>query len=87
MNIISKKRFFSVLVASFILSINLLQAQTNVSGVISAGSTWTKAGSPYNITGNTQINAGDLLTIQPGAKIVFTGDYSFKALGNIIAHL
>ena len=84
-NYISKNRYFTVLIASVLLSINLLQAQTNVSGVISAGSTWTKAGSPYNITGNTQINAGDVLTIQPGAKIVFTGDFSFKALGNIIA--
>ena len=67
------------------MSINLLQAQTNVSGVVTAGSTWTKAGSPYNITGNTQINVGDVLTIQPGTRIVFTGDFYLKALGNIIA--
>lgn len=56
-----------------------------MSGIIGSNTTWTKAGSPYNITGNTQISVGVSLTIQPGAKIVFTGDFSFRALGNIIA--
>lgn len=60
-------------------------SQTNVSGVISTNTTWTKAGSPYNITGNTQINSGSVLTIEPGARIVFTGNFYLKALGNIIA--
>ena len=84
-NSIFKNRYFTFLIASVLLSINSLQAQTNVSGVIAAGSTWTKAGSPYNITGNTQISVGDVLTIQPGTRIVFTGDFYLKALGNIIA--
>jgi hypothetical protein len=59
--------------------------QTNVSGVISSNTTWTKLGSPYNISGNTQINTGVTLTIEPGVKVIFNGDFSFKAFGPIIA--
>jgi hypothetical protein len=60
-------------------------SQTQVSGIIPTNSTWTKAGSPYNISGNAQVSAGDVLTIEPGTKIVFTGDFYLRALGNIIA--
>jgi fibronectin type 3 domain-containing protein len=80
-----KYRYQFIFFFCFLFSINYLQAQTNVSGIIGSNTTWTKAGSPYNITGNTQISVGVSLTIQPGAKIVFTGDFSFRALGNIIA--
>ncbi len=59
--------------------------QTQVSGLITSSRTWTKANSPYNITGNTQINEGVTLTIEPGVRIVFNGDFSFKAFGPIIA--
>ena len=60
-------------------------SQTQVSGVIPTNSTWTKAGSPYNISGNAQVSAGDVLTIEPGTKIVFTGDFYLRTLGNITA--
>ncbi len=60
-------------------------SQTSVSGVISSNTTWTKAASPYLITGNTQINSGAVLTVEPGAKIIFQGDFYLKAFGNIIA--
>ena len=70
-NYISKNRFFSVLVASFLLSITCLQAQTNVSGVISANTTWTKANSPYIVNSNLLINSGVTLTIDPGVVVKF----------------
>jgi hypothetical protein len=60
-------------------------SQTQVSGLINSSRTWTKANSPYNITGNTQINEGVTLTIEPGVRVVFNGDFSFKAFGPIIA--
>lgn len=60
-------------------------SQTPVSGIISSNTTWTKANSPYNITGNTQVNEGVTLTIEPGVRVVFNGDFSFRAFGPIIA--
>ena len=76
---------FQIFALAFLLLNTNAWGQTNVSGVIASGSSWTKAGSPYNITGNSQISVGDVLTIQPGTRIVFTGDFYLKALGNIIA--
>ena len=69
----------------FLFLSNSAFSQTNVSGVISTNTTWTKAASPYLVTGNTQINAGAVLTIEPGTRVIFQGDFYLKALGNIIA--
>ena len=80
-----KNRYLFIIFFCFLFSINYLQAQTNVSGNITSNTTWTKAASPYNITGNTQISAGVTLTIDPGVKIIFNGDFSFKAFGPIVA--
>jgi hypothetical protein len=84
-NFISKNRFFSVLVASFLLSINFLQAQTNVSGVISANTTWTLANSPYVIKGNLLVNSGVTLTIEPGVVVKVDGNYYIKIEGKLDA--
>jgi hypothetical protein len=78
---IFKNNYFTALFACFILSINLLQAQTNVSGVISANTTWTKASSPYIVTGNILVNSGITLSIEPGVAIKVNGNYYIKIEG------
>jgi hypothetical protein len=85
-NFISKNRSFSVLVASFILSINLLQAQTNVSGNITTNTTWTKAASPYIISSNILISSGVTLTLQPGTIVKFNENYGFTINGELISN-
>lgn len=37
--------------------------------------TWTKAGSPYTVTGNIEIAKGRTLTIEPGAVVKFAGHF------------
>ena len=46
------QKFTGFLAFLLVLSVNSGNAQTNVSGVISTNTNWTKAGSPYIITNN-----------------------------------
>ena len=43
-------------------------AETDISGIISASSTWTTIGNPYRVTGNTVVNTGVKLSIDPGVS-------------------
>ena len=45
------------------------QSGTNISGIIASDTTWIKANSPYNLTGNILVNNGITLTIEPGATV------------------
>ncbi|MEI8194164.1 MAG: hypothetical protein WCG64_09885, partial [Flavobacteriia bacterium] len=65
---------FSILLMSCFLCV-FLYAQTNVSGNVSG--TWTTANSPYLVTGNIGVPAGQTLVIQPGVQVVFQGFYRF----------
>ncbi|WP_342648588.1 putative Ig domain-containing protein [Mucilaginibacter sp. CSA2-8R] len=49
--------------------VNFSYAQTNVSGALTANTTWTKAKSPYIITGDVNVPAGFTLTIEPGVTV------------------
>ena len=51
---------------------------TNVSGTISANTTWTLANSPYVMTGNVTVAAGKTLTIEAG--VVVQGNSSTRQL-------
>ena len=42
---------------------------------VSSNLTLTTAGSPWHITGNTQINTGITLTINPGVDVIVDGNY------------
>lgn len=75
--------FLSILIIGF--TINVLKAQTNVSGIISANTTWSASGNPYNVTGNVMVNTGVTLTIEPGVTVRFDKLKSLQINGELIA--
>lgn len=50
-----------------------LGATTNVSGTVydGSGGPWTLAGSPYRVTGDVTVPAGQTLTVEPGVVVKF----------------
>jgi hypothetical protein len=52
-----------------------VQASTEVTGVISSDTTWTKANSPYILTGPVKVNNGVTLTIEAGATVNLNSYY------------
>lgn len=76
-----KKPFF--LLAILLTSINSFA--TNVSGLISANTTWTKANSPYIITGDIDVDTGATLTIEPSVHVLVSGKYTIYVDGKINA--
>ncbi len=74
----------SLLVADTI-PVGLAQNGTNVnSGIINSDTTWTKANSPYNLTGPVAINQGVTLTIEPGT-IVNLNYFYIQVNGTLMA--
>jgi hypothetical protein len=69
----------SVLILVSTVHFSTAQSGTNVTGIISSDTTWTKANSPYNLTGNVLVNNGVALTIEPG---VFVNLSSYKMTVN-----
>jgi putative cofactor-binding repeat protein len=53
------------------IGFNASNAQTNVSGLISANTTWSLAGNPYIVVGNTMVDEGVTLIIDAGVTIRF----------------
>jgi parallel beta-helix repeat protein len=80
-----KKLLFVLVLLSLGLTNNYLNAQTNVSGIISSNTTWAASGNPYNVTGNVMVNAGVTLTIEPGVIVKFDKLKSFQINGALIA--
>ena len=70
--------FWTLLLVSKVLS-----AQTSVSGNVSG--TWTLANSPYLVTNNIGVPAGQTLVIQPGVEVVFQGFYRLSVTGQLVA--
>jgi parallel beta-helix repeat protein len=46
---------------------------------------WTRAGSPYNVTGEIRVPNDSTLTIEPGVEVVFMGHYKFNVQGRLLA--
>lgn len=59
----------------------------SVSGALSANTTWTAAGGPYQLTAGLTVNSGVTLTIQPGASIYLNSGVTLTvaAGGRILA--
>lgn len=80
------KKLICVLLFSVIgLTGNLLEAQTNVSGIITTNTAWTFTGSPYIVTGNVLLDSGYTLTIEPGVIVKFNSGLSIQIDGTLIA--
>ncbi len=62
-----------------------IYSQTNVGGVISINTTWTKTGSPYMVNSDITINSGITLTVKPGVKVAFTGQFNLNVNGTLYA--
>jgi hypothetical protein len=52
-------------------------------GHITTNTTWTKAGSPYIITGEVIFDTNTILTVQPGTVIRFDSTYSIRIDGKL----
>jgi len=60
---------FSGLILVFAANFGLVQASAAVSGIIGSDTTWTKADSPYSLTGNVLVPNEVTLTIEAGATV------------------
>ena len=70
------------------LHFGFAETQTQVIGIIHSDTTWTKANSPYQITGPVGVPSGVTLTIEAGANVTSTSGYiqvngSLRAEGTI----
>lgn len=57
---------------------------TNVGGILWENTTWTKANSPYNLTGPMLVSNGVTLTIEAGATVNLK-DYYIRVNGTLVA--
>ena len=60
------------------------QEPTELKGIVNSDTTWTKANSPYSLTGNLAINTGVTLTIAPGVTVNLN-HYFIRINGTLIA--
>lgn len=70
------------LVLTSYLQIGSAQSGTNVSGILTANTTWNRAGSPYILTGNLLVNNDVTLTVEAGVTVSL-GDYSLVINGSL----
>lgn len=78
------KKLFLLTAVLAILFSAIINAQTIVPAGDVSG-TWTKSGSPYNVTGDIRIPDDLILNIEPGVQVRFQGHYRFIIEGTIRA--
>jgi PKD repeat protein len=59
--------------------VNFISVGSYVSG------TWTAAGSPYYVSEEIAVADGDVLVIEPGVDVIFTGHYGLRVEGSLQA--
>jgi parallel beta-helix repeat protein len=76
-----------ILIGAIILSSFTLISgtQASVGGNITTNTTWTKADSPYMLTGNVTVDSGATLTIEPGVTIQIPSDCTLQINGTLVA--
>jgi len=67
-----------------IIPVSIAENSTTVDGVIYSDTIWTKADSPFVLTGLVGIASGVTLTIEPGATVNL-GEYSLQVAGTLYA--
>ena len=72
--------FSIVMIISGLILVNTahfstVQASTEVSGIISSDTTWTKTNSPYTLTGAVGISSGVTLKIETGVTVNLANNY------------
>lgn len=63
--------------------ISSVKASTEVIGIIDSDTIWTKANSPYNLTGNVLIDSGVTVTVEADAVVNLNG-YYIRVNGTLI---
>src|SRR5579875_575770 len=58
---------------------------TTFCGRIIADTTWTSAGSPYNLSCNLTVDAGVTLSIGPGVQVNVGPNHAIQVLGTLVA--
>src|SRR4030067_1549965 len=81
--------FLTIMVVTGLMLVNTVyfrtvKASVNVTGVIGSDITWTKANSPYILTGNVLVGNGVTLTIEAGATVNL-GSYYIMVNGTLRA--
>lgn len=65
----------SLLVLALLASFGAVHASTEVNGTVAVHTTWTKANSPYDLTGPIVIPQGAILTIEAGVTVNLNSYY------------
>jgi hypothetical protein len=74
------KIFYSLIILILCAGVAL---SADVSG--NQSGTWTSAEGTYNIVSNVTVPAGQMLTIEPGVEVIFTGLFRIQVLGTLSA--
>jgi len=87
---LSRALLITILFSGLVLVSNVhfgtVHASTNISGIITSDATWTMAGSPYIITGDTLIDANVFLNIEAGVVVEFDNGTNLIVDGKLIAN-
>ena len=77
--------FFPALLITIIFTTSdTVNVSSNVPGVISSDTVWTKAGSPYEHLGSVLVSKGVVLTIELGVVVNFN-DHQLDVNGTLIS--
>lgn len=75
----------TALMLGLLIAVSTQSIATNVGGLISTNTTWTKGNSPYVVTNNILVSSGVILTIDPGVTVKFDASKSMQIDGTLIA--